>query len=547
MKPPKVLIAAVAIIFAAFFIIFMRPRLPKIFRRRTTTIKIGEIEKASGIKKSECAGKWYTNSPAKLKESIQKHLQQATSLFPPDEGCNTRALIVPHAAHKFSGLCATTGYTWLKSDIKKIILLGLNHSKSFDGVALPDFATYKTPIGKIDLDVDAISSLSQNSLFRSMPDMLNREHSIEIQLPLIQSLTKDVRIIPLIVGNLDTQKIERAAHEIGDLIDEHTAVIASSDLTHHGKNYDFQPFQSGVAEKVRKLDAEAIETISSMSRETFEDFLKNKESSICGTSPIRLLLEIIQQGHLGKLEPRLACYYQSPQIVELGNADLEPKHLIDLVQLGIDDSLVSYASIAFKTAPKKKIETKFPDFSSYEKQCLIRTARETIEAPYLHPFKTSTTALYHSQCPSLRGKNGVFVTLKKNDELRGCTGTLQSPNPLHTTISHMALSAAIRDNRFEPVKQNELDDITIEISVLSTPEKIKSYKSIKLGTHGILLEKDLGDGKRAGAVFLPKVPINNGWSIEETLTELSKKAKLAPDAWKKGCKFKVFETINFAE
>lgn len=122
---------------------------------------------------------------------------------------------------------------------------------------------------------------------------------------------------------------------------------------------------------------------------------------------------------------------------------------------------------------------------------------------------------------------GVFVTLKKQENLRGCIGVFQSNKPLYQTIQEMTLASAFEDPRFFPLKKEELKEIKIEISILTTPKKISDWRKIKLGEEGVIVEKEFKKG-----VYLPQVAKETGWSLEEFLSSLCfEKAGLSPNCY----------------
>jgi AmmeMemoRadiSam system protein A len=129
----------------------------------------------------------------------------------------------------------------------------------------------------------------------------------------------------------------------------------------------------------------------------------------------------------------------------------------------------------------------------------------------------------------LMRKEGVFVTLNKNGELRGCIGLIVSPGqPLWENVQEMAIAAATRDTRFEPVSVEELPELEYEISVLSKPREIKNWRDIRLGEQGVIVSQG---GNRG--VFLPQVAAETGWGLEEFLSQLcSQKAGLPPDCYR---------------
>ncbi len=160
----------------------------------------------------------------------------------------------------------------------------------------------------------------------------------------------------------------------------------------------------------------------------------------------------------------------------------------------------------------------------------IRSALEGYEAPVLEEIP-----------PLLQQPAAVFVTLYRGQELRGCVGTVEAREPLYQAVIRTARSAALHDPRFPPVRPEEVDALTIEISRLS-PLRPVPPEEILVGIHGVCLE--LGSAR---AVFLPKVALEQGWSREQLLDQLARKAGLAPDAWQEeDARLFVFTTEVFA-
>ena len=142
--------------------------------------------------------------------------------------------------------------------------------------------------------------------------------------------------------------------------------------------------------------------------------------------------------------------------------------------------------------------------------------------------------------PNLHKDAGAFVTLRIDGRLRGCTGYLKADKPLSQVIQEMAISAATSDPRFPPLSENELDHLTIGISVLSPLTPVMRIEEIQVGVHGLLITH-LG---RRG-VLLPQVPAERGWDRETFLTNLCYKAGLPGDAWKSGAQLFSFTTDVF--
>jgi AmmeMemoRadiSam system protein A len=139
-------------------------------------------------------------------------------------------------------------------------------------------------------------------------------------------------------------------------------------------------------------------------------------------------------------------------------------------------------------------------------------------------------------------KRGAFVTIKVNDQLRGCIGYPLPHKPLHETVSEMAVAAASQDYRFSPLRAEELPDTRIEISVLTLPRPVKNAEEVEVGRHGIIISK----GQCRG-LLLPQVPGEYNWDRETYLCHGCLKAGLDEQEWRRGAKIEVFEAQVFSE
>lgn len=173
-----------------------------------------------------------------------------------------------------------------------------------------------------------------------------------------------------------------------------------------------------------------------------------------------------------------------------------------------------------------------------QKKILLKIARDSIKE-YLKNKKFFKPKV---EDPELKEKRGVFVTLKNKGELRGCIGYPLPYKPLYSAVAELAIESATSDPRFPPVQLDELDSIEIEISVLTLPKPVSSYKEIEIGKHGIIVSKGPFRG-----LLLPQVPVEYGWDLDEYLSHGCMKAGLPSDEWKKGVEIEVFEAEVFSE
>ena len=177
-----------------------------------------------------------------------------------------------------------------------------------------------------------------------------------------------------------------------------------------------------------------------------------------------------------------------------------------------------------------------------EKIFLISLARTTIKTVIKGGSLEETKPKEPGLSPSLKEKRGVFVTLHKNHELKGCIGYILPLLPLWQAVIENARNAAFRDPRFAPLMPNELSMVKIEISVLTAPKAIYDISEFRIGIDGIILKKGAYQ-----AVFLPQVAPEQGWDRETTLRYLSMKAGLSPEDWREDALFETFQAEVFSE
>ncbi len=171
---------------------------------------------------------------------------------------------------------------------------------------------------------------------------------------------------------------------------------------------------------------------------------------------------------------------------------------------------------------------------------LINLARETLNSFIKEKKKPDITKFKLSE--NLKTHSGVFVTLRINDNLRGCIGYIEGIKPLYEGVMDNSINAAIYDPRFTPVTSLEINKINIEISVMSKLTKIKSFDEIEVGTHGILLKKGIYSG-----LLLPQVALEQDWNREQFLEGASRKAGLPKNEWKNNCDIYIFKAQIFQE
>lgn len=162
------------------------------------------------------------------------------------------------------------------------------------------------------------------------------------------------------------------------------------------------------------------------------------------------------------------------------------------------------------------------ELNTHEQQALLAIARQAI----IHGVQTGQEYVEPREEKALNQRNGCFVTIKQNGQLRGCIGNFQSELPLFKEVAQMAQASAAKDPRFYPLKEQDLGSFTLEISVLSPLQKIEDIEEIEIGKHGIYIEKSFYRG-----VLLPQVAKEHNWDRLNFLKQTCIKAGLPTDAW----------------
>jgi MEMO1 family protein len=285
---------------------------------------------ARAIQPSNLAGTWYPADPVELRELVEG-LVAATRAPDP---C-LRAAIVPHAGYRYSGKAAATVYAKIpRGRWRRALVLAPSHYFAFGGAAVFPGDGFATPLGVARVERAAARALAAAPLFEATARPYAREHSLEIQLPFLQTVDPDLAVVPVLVGAADDASVlDTLARGVREIVDDETLVIVSSDFTHYGGHFDYLPFPpqdaATVARSLRELDRGAIETILGGDADTFARYVAETGITICGRGPISVFLRQRRAPLSGEVE----SYYTSLDVT------------------GDYEHSVSYAAIAFRGAP----------------------------------------------------------------------------------------------------------------------------------------------------------------------------------------------------
>jgi hypothetical protein len=484
---------------------------------------------AAPARPAAVAGSFYPAEARKLRAAIDGYMRDAVAARPE----RPRVIIVPHAGLVYSGQIAADAFRQTVGHaVETVIILGANHTTAgFDRAAVYDGAEWETPLGRVAVDramAQALVDAKVGAVFDNGPHA--REHSIEVHVPFIQTLHPRAAIVPIVIGAPDPGLCRRLGRALARLAAERpTLIVASSDLSHYPA--------AGDARRLDKALLEALVSDSAASRLVAAEAAVGAPESIpvaglatraCGLGPLLVASEAARE--LGANTATVLSYANS--------ADTVP---------GTPDRAVGYAAVSFSEGPGGA-DTRVLDWpradertplDREDKQHLLRLARETIA----RGLASDTLPLPRGGSPRLLREVGTFVTLRVRGELRGCVGRVMPEGPLLRLVSAMALQSAIADPRFGPVRPSELRGIEIEVSVLTRPRDVGKVAEILPGRDGVVFR--LGD---KGAVFLPQVATEAGWSRADLLDNLALKAGLAASAWRdRNARFQTFQADVFSE
>lgn len=472
------------------------------------------------VKRAALAGTWYPGNARELGDMLDGYFKKA--LFQEMDG-ETGIIISPHAGYIYSAFTASFGFKAASSQkVNTVIVLAPSHQYSFEGAAVWPEGVFETPLGALEVDKELASRfMAFDKRFTFRRDVFEGsagrpENSVETQLPLIKKFFPSARILPIIVGYPpDAQMVKTIASALDAAVGDRNDVLIDISV-------DQSHFHS--LKEAKLIDARGLKAIEDMDINGFWNGHAAGEMEVDGFHVVTAGMLYAYARGFNKVK---ILHYET-------SADAT----------GDSSRVVGYASVAFyrESSAATEDETTKSKLSTAQKARLLAIARETLDTF----VRTGKAPKYNDEKDKrLLLEEGAFVTLNKHGALRGCIGNIIGSGPLYQTVSQMAVAAASEDPRFRPVKADELNDIDIEISVLSRPSVVHSAEEIELGKHGVIVSK----GYLNRGVFLPQVATETGWSKDHFLAELcSQKAGLAPDSWKDPTvKLEVFTADVFGE
>ena len=486
------------------------------------------------------ANRFYTGDAWELSEEVDSLL----ALHSGDaKYSNVAALIVPHAGYYFSGNVAASAYMAIdgKKQYKRIFLLGPSHHEWLDGASVNTEADYyATPLGQVKVDHEtAVALTNTDSLFCYRPEAHDREHCLEVQLPFLQRFftlhsslfTKEVpSIVPIVISTNDYDKLKRIAEALKPYFTDENLFVISSDFSHYPKYEDACEVDAKTGKAIETGDVEEFIAIINANARSGK---RNLHTSACGEFAIITLMLMLDNQY----EVKHLMYQNSGDIDNHDHSRVVGYHSFAILRKNSNSSGLTRAD--FNSSGLTRTDTDFvlsDDDKKALKEIAINSIRDSLDGKRM---AVANSKLYTLNS-TLKQRCGAFVSLHKHGHLRGCIGHFGEDYPLYEIVAEMARAAAFEDPRFMPVTRDELNDLDIEISVLTPMRRIQSLDEFELHRHGIYIKK----GYRSGT-FLPQVADEVNWTKEEFVGHCSQdKAGLGWDGWR-DAELYVYEAIVF--
>lgn len=450
------------------------------------------------VRVPQMAGSWYPAGNNECAEMVMACLDKGR----PSPVADPKVIIAPHAGFVFSGEIAGTAFRQLaehRKRIKRVVIIGPAHRVGFKGIATTSADAWATPLGTVPVDWDVLRKLMPLEGFRVLDKVFEGEHSLEVHLPFLQPVIDDFSIVPILVGDASMELVRDALKLVWG--GPETIISVSSDLSH------FHDYDTAVG-----LDQETTRQIELLQLE------KINGEGACGHRVLAGVLDVAR------------------------SQDLRVTHL-DVRNSGDtkgdQDRVVGYGAYSMEYAEKARI-------SGADRRVLLGSTMKALKFG-VENRRAPNVDYGPGVSKSLTAMRASFVSLKIAGRLRGCVGTVVAHQALLPDVVANAFKAGFGDPRFGPLTLEELEQLDIEVSLLSFP-RIMSFENeadlvrqVRPDTDGLILQDE---GRRG--LFLPSV-----WEsipkTEDFIQHLKRKAGFGFDHWSDGLRVFRYTTEAFGE
>ncbi len=388
------------------------------------------------IREPVVAGSFYPSNTKELKALIKSMVDEKA------EKHDAIGYYAPHAGFVYSGPVVGAVVSMLNL-ADTYIIMGPSHTGMGPPFSIMTEGIWKTPFGEVPVDTEIAQQILNSSTY--LKDDVQAhvgEHAIEVQLPFIQYFNDNFKIVPIILQDASAAVYKNIGKSIAQVVNKSgkkIMIVASGDMTH----YESQ-------KSVRSKDMQAIDAMLQLNAEELLSRVREVNITMCGYAPAAVLIFAAKE--LGAVKAELVKYQTSGDTT------------------GDYSSVVGYAGIVFIARNESP---------------LVTLARETVE----NYVKKGTIPTAKHITSEMKGQAGVFVSIHKGEELRGCIGTIgPTEENIAAEIIQNAVSAATRDPRFPPVSPSELPELNYKVDVLTEPEPIQGTHQLDPKKYGVIVE-----------------------------------------------------------
>ena len=372
------------------------------------------------IKRASAAGTFYPADKIELENLLDEFISET----PKASDYSSRAIIVPHAGYIYSGKLAVKGYQYLDKNVKNIFIFAPAHYERIYGCAVVDYDVWETPLGEVVINKELNRQAGDFCECHTNNFAFEKEHSIDVQIPIIKKMFPNAQIIPILYGCENFKKLSETIKHFWDNKDN--AFVISTDLSH------FYPEKES-----KRIDNYTAKMIEENNTKDFE------QEQACGAMGICGIVNFAAEKKYSFIR------------VGLTNSAAET---------GDSSRVVGYGSwFLYEGGKSEYIKEYFSDYA-------IKICKDSIKSGL------NLESYLPENYPGVFDEDGAcFVTLKINDNLRGCIGSIIAHRPLIQDLYKNAHSSAFSDPRFKPLTIDEFQNVKISVSLLSKPERM-SFK-----------------------------------------------------------------------
>ncbi|MBW1878692.1 MAG: AmmeMemoRadiSam system protein B [Deltaproteobacteria bacterium] len=465
------------------------------------------------VRKPAVAGSWYPGDAEKLAAEVDGFL--AATGATGDCETTPMALVSPHAGYAYSGPTAAFAYAEVRGcPVHRVWLLGPSHRFGFSGAAVYDKEAFRTPLGDLPIDLATAARIADKPGLQWITRDDGGEHSMEIQLPLLQRTLGAFELVPILVGQLDAEQAKQIAEALRSELGPGDLVVVSTDFTHYGRRFDYRPFEDDLPEKLSALDHGAWEPVAAGDPDGFRAYIARTGATVCGRHPLEILAALLPEG----AKATELSYTTSGEITG------DWSNTVSYLAARIDGP--GWKGRGPQTGGARLV-------SEEAATALLELARKSLVHWFEvgRPLDVDPSTLPEDATREL----GAFVTLTKHGALRGCIGEIKARRPVWKAVTSRAVDAAIHDGRFPPVSAEELPELEVEVSLLGPTWQVPGPEAVVVGRHGVVVSSGLRN-----ATYLPQVGPEQGWDRHTMLLSLLRKAGLPPAALE-GARIEVYE------